>query len=130
MSVELTNAIAEEDYVTGAGLLQEFNPYLRQHIIDEEARVLKLLLEAYGRQGAEEAIKVFQQHKRIHNAIEEMRSLASTSPSLLVGKRAALDCLLDCFGKEEPNFPLDTEDVQGKGEKKIRDRFVEESINT
>jgi len=37
-----------------------------QHIIDEEATTLKILLEAYGRQGAENAIKVFQKHREIH----------------------------------------------------------------
>lgn len=107
------NALLQEGrYVEAAEELDNFKPYLDQHIIDEEATVLKVLLDAYGRKGAERAIKVFQEHREIHQLISEMRSVASSSPERLAEKRDRLGVVLERHfrAEEEEVFPwaLDT----------------------
>ncbi len=88
-----------------AEALKDFKPYLDQHIIDEEATILKILLEAYGRQGAENAVKVFQQHREIHQLITELTR--AESPEELRDKRERLRQILDDhFAAEESGiFP-------------------------
>ncbi len=108
----LNTLLQEERYAEVAEELNNFKPYLDQHIIDEEATVLKVLLDAYGREGAERAIKVFQEHKEIHQLISEMRSAALSSPEGLAEKRDRLRTVLERHfrAEEEEVFPwaLDT----------------------
>jgi len=99
--------LREGRYSEAAEELSGFKPYLDQHVIDEEATVLKTLLEAYGRDGAERGVKVFQEHREIHQLISEMRAAASTSPQRLAEKRDRLrEILKRHFRAEEDDiFP-------------------------
>ncbi|MCS7145081.1 MAG: hemerythrin domain-containing protein [Nitrososphaerota archaeon] len=91
----LNGLLQEGRYGEAAEELVNFKPYLDQHIIDEEASILKLLLEEYGRMGAERAVKVFQEHREIHRLISEMQSLASSSPERLAELRDGLRDMLE-----------------------------------
>jgi len=44
-----------------------------QHMLDEEATLLRAIIEAFGREGAHESIEVFQEHVRIDALIKEMK---------------------------------------------------------
>ncbi len=120
----LNALLQEEKYAEAAEELNNFKPYLDQHIIDEEATVLKTLLDAYGREGAEHAIKVFQEHREIHQLISEMRSIALQSPERLAEKRDRLRTVLERHfrAEEEEIFPwtLDTVRKMRKGPDKTR----------
>ena len=108
----LNTFLQEERYTEAVEDLNNFKPYLDQHIIDEEATVLKTLLDAYGREGAERAIKVFQEHREIHQLISEMKSIALSSSERLAEKRDRLETVLERHfrAEEEEVFPwaLDT----------------------
>ena len=58
---ELRDALAREDYAKTAELLESLSGSPTQHIVDDETQMLKLFLDAYGREGTSEAIKPFQQ---------------------------------------------------------------------
>lgn len=121
---KLNTLLHEEKYAEAAEELNGFKPYLDQHIIDEEATVLKALMDAYGREGAGRAIKVFQEHREIHQLISEMRSVASSSPERLAEKRDRLRTVLERHfrAEEEEVFPwaLDTVRSMRKGSDKTR----------
>ncbi|MEM3832656.1 MAG: hemerythrin domain-containing protein [Thermoprotei archaeon] len=76
---ELKNAINEKNHEKINEIFTRFDSYLNQHVIDEEARLLKILLDSYGRGGSKEAIKVFQQHLKIHQLINNIKTLVNTS---------------------------------------------------
>jgi hemerythrin-like domain-containing protein len=66
----------------------------RQHIADEEAQVLRFLVEVYGVKGAESAIVVFRQHRPIYQLIREVEKLASLPPERLAVNEMKLRALL------------------------------------
>ncbi|MEM2858555.1 MAG: hemerythrin domain-containing protein [Nitrososphaerota archaeon] len=103
---ELYSLIVEERYAELSQKLENFQPYLDQHVIDEEARILKAILEKYGREGAEGAIRVFQEHRLIHELIREMKAVASDK-SELARKGEELRALLERHfrAEEEEVFP-------------------------
>jgi len=104
---ELKKALRARKYAKAAAIIPGFCDTLRQHIIDEEARVLKLLIDVLGRDGATEAIETFQQHRTIHNRIEDLEKIAARTPGLLAPKVAELEDLLrDHLRREEQTiFP-------------------------
>jgi iron-sulfur cluster repair protein YtfE (RIC family) len=106
--LDLKDAVDKKDYAKVNEIIIKFNQYLNQHIIDEEATLLKVLLNRYGREGSQDAIRVFQQHIRIHQLIDEIKSLLDSSPELINIKREELaNLLFEHFGKEEDYvFPL------------------------
>lgn len=65
---DLADVLEKKDYPRGAQLASEFDNSSIQHIVDEENVLLKLFIDAYGRKGADDAIKVFQQHRAISRA--------------------------------------------------------------
>lgn len=105
---DLKNAIVEKDYVKISEIINKFDQYLNQHIVDEEATLLRFLLDKYGREGSQGAIRVFQQHIRVHQLINEIKSLLNSSPELINIKRDELaNLLFEHFDKEENYvFPL------------------------
>ncbi len=60
---ELEEASGDKDRCVE--IVSKLDEALRQHIVDEEATVLRVLLDAYGRDGGVDAIKVFKQHRPI-----------------------------------------------------------------
>ena len=79
----LNDALAKGDYSNGAHLVSEFDNSTLQHIVDEENVLLKLFIDAYGRDGADDAIKVFQQHRTMHKLADAISKTALTSPKEL-----------------------------------------------
>ncbi len=64
--------------------LRDLARSLDRHIVDEEARILRVLIEAYGRKGAAGAIKTMQQHRRVHELLTDLvASLANPGPIAL-----------------------------------------------
>ncbi len=97
----LRQALDGPDYMKAADLITRLKDELRQHIIDEEARILKVLIDAHGREGAQEAIKTFQEHRTIYRLVEELEKPASRIPQVLSSKIEDLAGLLETHIKAE-----------------------------
>ena len=80
---DLEEALAKGDYSKGTQLVSEFDNSTIQHIVDEENVLLKLFIDAYGREGADDAIKVFHQHRTMHMLADAISKTALTSPKEL-----------------------------------------------
>jgi hypothetical protein len=86
---------------------KELDPVFRQHIADEEAQILGLLIADLGVKGAEAEILVFRQHKPIYQLMKKISDLASKSPEELEKNQADLERLFDdhTLAEEERVFP-------------------------
>lgn len=73
------DAAHRRDFPEVSGALKELEPIFRQHIVDEESQILRLLVGELGVKGAEEEIRVFQQHRPIHRLMDAVSELASKS---------------------------------------------------
>ena len=91
---ELKESTETNDFTRAAAILRDLDQLFRQHIADEEAQVLRILIEAYGVKGAESAIVVFRQHRPIYRLIQEVGKLASLPPEGLVMNETKLRALL------------------------------------
>ena len=103
----LNDALTKGDYSNGAELVSEFDNSTLQHIVDEENVLLKLFIDAYGREGADDAIKVFQQHRTMHKLADAISKKALTSPKELSSMPSDFEKLvLSHFKAEEERiFP-------------------------
>lgn len=104
---EIKQAVSKGDFPSASRVLRELDRLFRQHIADEEAQVLRLLIDAYGVKGAEDAITVFRQHRPIYDLMEEVKKLASLSPQELASSEDRLKRLLDehTLAEETRVFP-------------------------
>ena len=59
--------------------LRELREILDRHVVDEEARILKVLIDAHGREGARDAIRTMQQHRLVHKLVNDMQAKAPAS---------------------------------------------------
>jgi len=91
---ELKGSTETKDFTHAAAILKDLDQLFRQHIADEEAQVLPILIEAYGVKGAEQAIVVFRQHRPIYLLIQEVGRLASLPPEGLATNETKLGALL------------------------------------
>lgn len=91
---DLSVLIAENRFSEVGDRLKDFRSYLDQHVIDEEASVLKTLLDAYGREGSARAIVVFQEHREIHQLIKKLQEVVMLSRDEPAKVRDALDSLM------------------------------------
>jgi len=91
---ELKKSTETKDFTHAAAILKDLDQLFRQHIADEEAQVLRILIEAYGVKGAESAIVVFRQHRPIYQLIQEVGKLASLPPGGLAVNEVKLRKLL------------------------------------
>jgi hypothetical protein len=73
----MRDAEGRGDLAVVSAALKELDPIFRQHIADEESQVLRLLIGELGVKGAEEEIKVFQQHRPIYRLMQLVAELAS-----------------------------------------------------
>ena len=80
---ELADVLEKHDYARGAELARDFDNSTVQHIVDEENVLLKPFIDRYGRKGADDAIKVFQQHRTMHKLAETISGKAMESPEEL-----------------------------------------------
>lgn len=103
----LKKSVEGREFSSAAETLGELDRLFRQHIADEEAQVLRLLIDAYGVRGADEAIMIFRQHRPIYQLMEEVKKLASLSPEELALNEANLRSMLEKHTQAEENriFP-------------------------
>jgi hypothetical protein len=83
------------DYKSVAAALQELDPIFRQHIVDEESQILRLLVSQLGVEGAREEIRVFQQHRPIYRLMQSIGELASKSALELQDEPSRLEVLFE-----------------------------------
>ena len=112
---ELADFLEKKDYARGAELAREFDNSIVQHIVDEENVLLKLFIDAYGRKGADDAIKVFQKHRTMHKLAETISKNAMNSPEELGSTPSEFDKLVRShFDAEEKRiFPWALQTHQG-----------------
>jgi hypothetical protein len=92
---EVRGAVANLDFSGASKALNDLKAVFKQHIADEEAQVLRLLIETHGVKGSEDAIVVFRQHRPIYELMEKVNKLASLSPEELESDQMALKALLE-----------------------------------
>ena len=95
------------DFEALAGALRELDLLFRQHIMDEESTILRLLIERLGVKGAEEEIRVFQQHRPIYSLMKRIAEFASMSASELEARQEELIALFERHAAAEESrvFP-------------------------
>ena len=103
----LKGSVEGQEFSSATEILGELDRLFRQHIADEEAQVLRLLIEAYGVRGADEAIVIFRQHRPIYQLMEEVKKLASLSSEELALNEASLRDMLEKHTQAEESrvFP-------------------------
>jgi hemerythrin-like domain-containing protein len=104
---EVEQAGSKKDFASASRILRGLDALFKQHIADEEASVLRLLIEAYGVEGAEDAIIVFRQHRPIYDLMEEVKKLASLSTEELASSQDRLRILFyeHTLAEESRVFP-------------------------
>jgi len=115
----LVSSFDEKDYATGAEIARELDSSIVQHIVDEENVLLKLFIDVLGREGADDAITVFQQHRMIHKLTDVIARRATASPEGLASTPSELDKLARShFGAEEERIFPWALDIQREMRKK------------
>jgi hemerythrin-like domain-containing protein len=104
---EIKQAVSKGDFLSASRVLQGLDSLFKQHIADEEAQVLRILIDAYGVKGADDAITVFRQHRPIYDLMEEVKRLASLSVEELASDEDQLRQLLEehTMAEESRVFP-------------------------
>lgn len=104
---KLQDAVSREDAGTAYSIISGIDETLVQHMIDEEANLLKTLIQVFGREGSVEAIEVFREHVDIDALIKEMKKMLYEGKSSRPGMLSQLgDLLAGHFQKEhERVFP-------------------------
>lgn len=117
--VEIKRSVSKRDFLAASKTLVHLDRVFRQHIADEEAQILRLLIGAYGVKGADEAIMVFRQHRPIYQLVEEVKKLASLPPGELALDETKLKSMLEEHTKAEENyvFPKAVSTYKEKGGK-------------
>jgi glutathione S-transferase len=100
-------AAQKRDFGALAKTLAGLDPLFRQHIVDEESTILRLLIGVLGTKGAEEEIRVFQQHRPIYQLMRRIAEFASMSASELEANQEELRNLFDTHvaAEEKQIFP-------------------------
>jgi len=88
-------AADRKDFDAASRALKQLDGVFRQHIADEEAQIIRLLVGERGVKGAEEEIKVFQQHRPIYRLMQTVAELATKKESELESDQAKLNALFD-----------------------------------
>ncbi len=87
--------LKEQDVPAGLASLRELMDTLDRHVVEEEARVLKVLIGAHGRDGAGDAIRTMQQHRRVHRLVNAMLDRLPESAEDLSKAHVELEALQD-----------------------------------
>ncbi len=103
----ISEMLLKGDSDTLSRRLASLDEELMQHMLDEEASVLRVLIQAYGRDGSEEAIEVFREHVEIKRLLDDLRKGIAENQEERMKTRDALDTLLvNHFTKEDETiFP-------------------------
>ena len=105
--VELEIAMSNKDFFLASKILDNLDHLFKQHIVDEEAQVLRILIDAYGVKGSDEAIKIIRQHRPIYYLMEEVKKLAFLSIEELTSNEDRLRKLFEehTLAEESSVFP-------------------------
>jgi len=106
LSLARTRILAE-DFAGAKHALTDVVGTFRQHIADEEGQILRLLIEVYGKEGAQEAITIFRQHRPIYALMQAVEELSQLAAEELAERQAELMELLGshAFSEERTVFP-------------------------
>jgi hemerythrin-like domain-containing protein len=104
---QVKQAISNKDFASASRVLGELDRLFRQHIADEEAQVLRILLDAYGVDGSNEAIIVFRQHRPIYDLMKKIKKLAALPIEELASSEDVLRQLFEehTLAEESRVFP-------------------------
>ncbi len=80
--LRIEELIMRGGYTKTRELVGELKSDLEQHIIDEEAVILKEALRLLGRENCKDIIEVFQQHKPILNHVYNINSVDSVESGI------------------------------------------------
>ena len=94
-------ATDRKDFEGASRSLKRLDAVFRQHIADEEAQVLRLLIGELGVKGAEQEIKVFRQHRPIYRLMQTVSELASKEAADLESEQSRLNTLFEDHAKAE-----------------------------
>jgi len=105
--LKMKDATERKDFKELSQILKQLDPVFRQHIADEEAQILRLLVAELGREGAEAEIKVFQQHRPIYRLMRTIAELAPKGADDLETEQAKLGELFEdhASAEEQRVFP-------------------------
>ena len=95
--------LAAKDFTSAKNVLSEVRGIFVRHIADEESQILRILIDAYGVNGANEAIEVFRQHRPIYEVMKAIEHFSDLPAQELESKEAELRSLLDRHTKAEEN---------------------------
>lgn len=87
--------VQKHDYEALARTLKRLDPLFRQHIVDEESTILRLLVGRLGVDGAGEGIRVFRQHGPIYQLMKSIGGFVSMSAEELEARQEELSVLFD-----------------------------------
>ena len=117
--LRMKEAAERKDFKDVSEALKQLDPVFRQHIADEEAQILRLLVGELGRKGADGEIRVFQQHRPIYRLMQTIAELAPKEAADLEAEQAKLGELFDDHTRAEEQrvFPraLDCYGKRGLG---------------
>jgi hypothetical protein len=97
----MKEAADRKDFKDVSKALKQLDPVFRQHVADEEAQILRLLVGELGRKGADEEIRVFQQHRPIYRLMQTIAELAPKKAADLEAEQAKLGELFDDHTRAE-----------------------------
>ncbi len=100
-------AASKGDFERVRRALAGVDPVFRQHIADEEATILGLLIRTLGAKGADEEIRVFRQHRPIYELMKKIGQLVSMSSAELEANQESLEALFreHTAAEEQRVFP-------------------------
>ena len=100
-------AAQKGDFEALARVLGGLDKLFRQHIVDEESTILRLLIAKLGTKGAEEEIRVFQQHRPNSPLMQRISKFASMPSAELQSNQEELRDLFErhVSAEERTVFP-------------------------
>lgn len=114
----LHDAIQRRDFSGAKSLMGGMDETLTQHFLDEEARLLLLIVQAFGREGAAESIEIFQEHVEIDGLVKKLREKLSSGAVSQELAWKELDEFMEAHFDRESNtaFPCVRKAAQMLGE--------------
>jgi hemerythrin-like domain-containing protein len=98
---DIRAALTKPDPSAALASLRRFGTSLDRHVVDEEARVLRVLIDAHGRDGAGDAIRTMQQHRPVRKLVDELMDFLSSHMERAPSKLAELEKLAEEHFKAE-----------------------------
>ncbi|MEM3398352.1 MAG: hemerythrin domain-containing protein [Nitrososphaerota archaeon] len=66
------NHLLSSDFHRASEILDELKKNISQHIVDEEATILRKALDMFGKEGSKDLIEVFKEHRRIFDLFDRL----------------------------------------------------------